>query len=163
MTYQRKILSFQAPICRFTHFSIVLLLLDFTHSSPSSSSQVLEELRKLQAYQEKELGKQAQILALGLSSRKNLCIHPRISGEGSRENVDAGCRKLTATWVRAAAADNPDIELCDFFEGYEKKGADALLPAGVYTLHDMKVGVQDASHLRRDSRTSTFRLCLRFS
>jgi DNA excision repair protein ERCC-2 len=101
---------------------------------------VLEELRKLQAYQEQELGKQAQILALGLSSRKNLCIHPKISGEGSRENVDAGCRKLTATWVRTAAADNPDIELCDFFEGYEKKGADALLPAGVYTLHDMKVG-----------------------
>lgn len=101
---------------------------------------MLEELRKLQAYQEQELGKQAQILALGLSSRKNLCIHPKISGEGSRENVDAGCRKLTATWVRTVAADNPDIELCDFFEGYEKKGADALLPAGVYTLHDMKVG-----------------------
>lgn len=39
---------------------------------------VLEELRKLQAYQEKELGKAAKMLALGLSSRKNLCIHPEV-------------------------------------------------------------------------------------
>jgi hypothetical protein len=39
---------------------------------------VLEELRKLQAYQEKALGKAAKMLALGLSSRKNLCIHPQV-------------------------------------------------------------------------------------
>jgi len=39
---------------------------------------VLEELRKLQAYQEKELGKAAKMLALGLSSRKNLCIHTEV-------------------------------------------------------------------------------------
>ncbi|CAM6082063.1 unnamed protein product [Calypogeia fissa] len=64
---------------------------------------VLDELRRLHEYQEKEVGKvQAKIMALGLSSRKNLCIHSEVSGEGSRESVDAGCRKLTASWVRAA-------------------------------------------------------------
>eukprot|EP00250_Pteridium_aquilinum_P029890 c40291_g1_i1 orf=377-2647(-) len=99
---------------------------------------VLDELRTLQAYQEKEIGKSAKILALGLSSRKNLCIHPKVSGEGSRESVDAGCRKLTASWVRTAAVDNPDIELCPFYEAYEKKGAEALLPSGVYTLQDLR-------------------------
>ncbi|GBG88390.1 hypothetical protein CBR_g47089 [Chara braunii] len=113
---------------------------------------VLAELRLLQAYQEKELGNQAKILALGLSSRKNLCIHPRVSGEGSRESVDAGCRKLTASWVRERAMQMTegggggggggeevgDIELCSFFEGYQKSGGDALLPPGVYTLHELK-------------------------
>ena len=99
---------------------------------------VLTELRQLQAYQEKALGKDAQILALGLSSRKNLCIHPQVSGEGSRESVDSGCRKRTASWVRAAAIDNPDIEQCSFYEDYEKKGAEALLPPGVYTLHELR-------------------------
>jgi DNA excision repair protein ERCC-2 len=39
---------------------------------------VLEELRKLQAYQEKSLGKAVKRLALGLSSRKNLCGHPEV-------------------------------------------------------------------------------------
>lgn len=99
---------------------------------------VLEELRKLQAYQEKAVGKVAKMLALGLSSRKNLCIHPEVSGEGSRESVDAGCRKLTASWMRALAIDNPNIESCQFYEEYDRVGADALLPSGVYTLHDLR-------------------------
>lgn len=100
---------------------------------------VLTELRLLQEYREKVVGKSTQILALGLSSRKNLCIHPRISGEGSRESCDAGCRKLTASWVRSAAESNPNIELCPFFEGFEKEGQETILPAGVYTLHDLRV------------------------
>lgn len=100
---------------------------------------VLDELKRLLAYQQKEIGsKQARILALGLSSRKNLCIHPIVSAEGSRESVDAGCRKLTASWVRAQAVEVPDIESCCYYEAYDKKGADALLPPGVYTLHDLR-------------------------
>ena len=39
--------------------------------------QVLQELRVLQAYREPLVGKSSQILALGLSSRKNMCIHPK--------------------------------------------------------------------------------------
>lgn len=69
--------------------------------------------------------------------------------DGSRESVDAGCRRLTASWVReranarreAPALDNDDeaeevadVELCDFFETFTAAGADALLPAGVYTV-----------------------------
>lgn len=132
------------------------------------------------------------ILALGLSSRKNLCIHPVVAGgrataapqalphacqklnvrtrlplhagvtsartailakgrelrvmsrglrvntaprrrsaeEGSRESVDAGCRRLTAAWTRERAARDPSVELCDFFEQHEAAGQDALLPPG---------------------------------
>ena len=58
--------------------------------------------------------------------------------EGSRESVDSKCRQLTATWVREKAPENPDIELCEFFEGHEKAGGEALLPPGVYTLHDIR-------------------------
>jgi hypothetical protein len=29
-----------------------------------------------------------------------MCIHPKVADEGSRESVDARCRRLTATWVR---------------------------------------------------------------
>jgi DNA excision repair protein ERCC-2 len=61
---------------------------------------VLAELRNLQRYREREVGAAAQILALGLSSRKNMCIHLQVAEEGSRESVDAKCRKLTASWVR---------------------------------------------------------------
>ena len=67
-----------------------------------------------------------------------------MADEGSRENVDAGCRRLTATWVReragAVGADGGDesVELCDFFETYERAGADALLPPGVYTVRPQR-------------------------
>ena len=32
----------------------------------------------LQAYREPLVGRSSQILALGLSSRKNMCIHPKV-------------------------------------------------------------------------------------
>ena len=38
--------------------------------------QVLEELKVLLEYYEKETGQKPKLLGLGLSSRKNLCIHP---------------------------------------------------------------------------------------
>jgi DNA excision repair protein ERCC-2 len=85
------------------------------------------------------------ILALGLSSRKNLCVHPTVAEEGSRESVDAGCRRLTASWVRAKAqeaaasggAASPPAT-CSFYEAHDAAGPDALLPPGVYTLHDLR-------------------------
>lgn len=99
---------------------------------------VLAELRLLNDYQQKELGSAAKILALGLSSRKNLCLNEKIRSANSRESVDAGCRKLTASWVRALAVDNPQIETCPFFENYDKHGAEAILPPGVYTLQELR-------------------------
>ena len=105
---------------------------------------VLAELRVLQAYREKHVGKSAEIMALGLSSRKNMCIHPKVADEGSRESVDARCRRLTASWVRekhidaASREEETSTELCQFFEDYEKEGPDAVLPPGVYTLADLR-------------------------
>lgn len=43
------------------------------------------------------------ILALCLSSRRNLCIHPEVSKDDDRERVDSKCRQLTASWVREKA------------------------------------------------------------
>ncbi|KAK3282581.1 hypothetical protein CYMTET_9690 [Cymbomonas tetramitiformis] len=100
---------------------------------------VLAELKVLQAYRESIVGPDSQILALGLSSRKNMCVHPTVVDEGSRESVDSKCRQLTATWVREKAMEGQDQELCSFYEEYEKKGAEAMLPPGVYTLHDLRV------------------------
>uniref|UniRef100_A0A803NDP3 DNA 5'-3' helicase n=1 Tax=Chenopodium quinoa TaxID=63459 RepID=A0A803NDP3_CHEQI len=84
------------------------------------------------------LGSLSSALALGLSSRKNLCINPAVVSAENRDSVDAGCRKLTASWVRALAVENPNIPTCSFFEDYEKSGSEAILPPGVYTLQDLR-------------------------
>ena len=35
--------------------------------------------------------------------------------------------------------DIEDLQLCSYFEGHDKAGAEALLPPGVYTLADLRV------------------------
>ncbi|KAF8401662.1 hypothetical protein HHK36_012608 [Tetracentron sinense] len=103
----------------------------------------LAELRFLHDYQLRHLGPSARILAIGLSSRKNLCINPSVVSANSRDSVDASCRKLTASWVRAMAIENPNVSTCQFFENYEKAGSDAVLPSGVYTLQDLRAFGKD--------------------
>lgn len=98
----------------------------------------LAELKVLHDYQVRHLGPSARLLAVGLSSRKNLCINPAVVSAENRDSVDAGCRKLTASWVRALAVENPNIPTCSFFENYEKSGSEAILPPGVYTLQDLR-------------------------
>ena len=39
---------------------------------------VLEELRRLMEYYEKETGEWPKLVGVGLSSRKNLCINPEV-------------------------------------------------------------------------------------
>ena len=46
-----------------------------------------------------------------------------VAEEGSRESVDAKCRRLTATWVRERHVSDHDIEVCDFYEQLERAGA----------------------------------------
>lgn len=78
---------------------------------------MLEEARTVLAYRDKELaGKAPKTLCLGLSSRRNLCIHPRVSEYTDGVKVDSLCRNMTASWVREAHKADPSLELCDFFE-----------------------------------------------
>ncbi|CAI0448923.1 unnamed protein product [Linum tenue] len=98
----------------------------------------LAELKFLHNYQVKHLGAAAKMLAIGLSSRKNLCVNPTVSSAENRDSVDAACRKLTASWVRSMAAENPNQPTCEFYENYDRAAGGAVLPAGVYTLEDLR-------------------------
>ena len=66
------------------------------------------------------------------------CACARMQEEGSRESVDAKCRRLTAAWVREKASEDTDIETCTFNEALDAAGPEAVLDPGVYTLHDMR-------------------------
>ncbi|KXS18878.1 DNA repair helicase [Gonapodya prolifera JEL478] len=97
----------------------------------------LEELKRLREYRLKH-GLQEEFLALGLSARKNLCVHPEVSKNKRGNSVDAKCRNLTASWIRSKAAEDPSIEKCDFFEDLEKADGNRSMPGGVYTLEDLR-------------------------
>ena len=81
----------------------------------------LEELKFLISKRKEELiGEQFNVLAVGLSAKRNLCIHDIISKEATKEKVDSGCKRLIADWNRVKyqqfktdSAKLPDLEDID--------------------------------------------------
>ncbi|KAJ1886522.1 TFIIH/NER complex ATP-dependent 5'-3' DNA helicase subunit [Kickxella alabastrina] len=96
----------------------------------------LAELKRLMEYRQAQGCSDKNFIGLGLTSRKNLCIHPSVSKERKGAVVDAKCRQLTASWVRNKAK-TEEVELCDFYEKIQTMDPADLLPTGVYTLEDL--------------------------
>ncbi|XP_046567122.1 LOW QUALITY PROTEIN: general transcription and DNA repair factor IIH helicase subunit XPD-like [Haliotis rubra] len=99
---------------------------------------VVEELRNLMKYYEKESGEVPNLLGLALSSRKNLCVHPEVGRERDGKVVDGRCHNLTASFVRTRHKTDPTVPVCDFYESFDKHGRELPLPPGIYSLDDMK-------------------------
>lgn len=114
---------------------------------------VLEELKVVSRYRDEcyaedkpDLAKSTpKMLALGLTTRRNLCLHPEVSAKENRDEADAACRSLTASWVRSSVMEAHTEDgrrartesLCEYFEGHEEEGVKSIMPPGVYTLDDL--------------------------
>lgn len=86
------------------------------------------------------------VLALCLSSRRNMCIHGRVMAESDREAVDAACRTMTASWVVENAKQNPgSMETCSYFDNFQEAGEATTMPSGVYDLEELKKWVSIGS------------------
>lgn len=104
----------------------------------------LLELKRLLLYRQKCLEEeglstagQSEFYGLGLSSRRNLCVNEAALEAKMGKAVDAKCHSMTASWVRSSADSN--TQLCDYFERLERIPEDQMpLPAGVYTLEDLR-------------------------
>ncbi|TRY99771.1 hypothetical protein DNTS_020944 [Danionella cerebrum] len=99
---------------------------------------VVEELRKLMEYYTKQTGAKNDFLALALSSRKNLCIHPEVSSLRFGKEVDGKCHSLTASYIRAQHQSNQSQPICQFYESFDAFGKQVPLPPGIYNLDDLK-------------------------
>uniref|UniRef100_A0A8D2KXD0 General transcription and DNA repair factor IIH helicase subunit XPD n=1 Tax=Varanus komodoensis TaxID=61221 RepID=A0A8D2KXD0_VARKO len=99
---------------------------------------VIEELRKLLDFHEKQMREKLPFLGLALSSRKNLCIHPEVSAFRFGKEVDGKCFSLTASYVRAQRQQDSSVPSCSFFEEFDAHGRQVPLPYGVYNLDNLK-------------------------
>lgn len=103
----------------------------------------VEELKRVVEYRIQILAgddsesRAGQLLGVCLSARRNMCIHPEVSKYDNANKVDAKCRNLTATFVREEKSNDSSIEVCDFYEGYQRGMSDSCL-TGIYALDDMK-------------------------
>ena len=79
------------------------------------------------------------VLALCLSSRRNMCVHERVVRESDREAVDAACRSMTASWVLDEARRKPgSMETCSYYDNFQQAGESTVMPSGVYDLEHLK-------------------------
>jgi DNA excision repair protein ERCC-2 len=103
----------------------------------SEIEKALAELRALMNYRTKELGYEEDFRGLGLTSRKNLCLHPSVKREKSGSVVDARCRSLTAGFVKEKKERGDDVDLCVYHENLDLLEPHNLIPPGVWTLDGM--------------------------
>lgn len=103
----------------------------------SEIEKALAELKALIKYRAHQLGKEEDFRGLGLTSRKNLCLHPSVKREKSGNVVDARCRSLTAGFVREKKERGEDVESCVYHDNLDLLEAHNLIPPGVWTLDDM--------------------------
>ncbi|KAI5830733.1 DNA repair helicase [Schizophyllum commune Tattone D] len=104
----------------------------------------LAELKRLMAYRiqcaetPEQRAKEEAFTGLGLTSRKNLCIHPEVSKEKKGVVVDARCRDLTnAVVCEKGRADPGSVELCEWHENLGHREPGQLIPPGIWTLADV--------------------------
>ncbi|KAL4977289.1 hypothetical protein BDW66DRAFT_38372 [Aspergillus desertorum] len=100
----------------------------------SEIEKALAELKELMKFRSEQLGYTEDFRALGLTSRKNLCLHPSVKREKSGTVVDARCRSLTAGFVKEKKEKGEDVELCVYHENLDLLEPHNLVPPGVFTL-----------------------------
>jgi len=116
----------------------------------SEIEKALAELKALMKYRAEQLGYEEEFRGMGLTSRKNLCLHPEVKREKSGTIVDAKCRSLTAGFVKEKKERGEDVPVCIYhdvvlpflplrpkinnFQNLDLLEPHNLIPNGVWTL-----------------------------
>ncbi|KAK3386926.1 hypothetical protein B0H63DRAFT_412055 [Podospora didyma] len=103
----------------------------------SEIEKALVELKALMKFRTERLGYEEEFRGLGLTSRKNLCLHPSVKREKSGNVVDARCRSLTAGFVREKKERGEDVDLCVYHDNLDNLEPHNLIPNGIWTLDDL--------------------------
>ncbi|KAM0491554.1 hypothetical protein ACHAP9_009104 [Verticillium nonalfalfae] len=99
----------------------------------SEIEKALAELRELMKYRTEQLGQEEEFRGLGLTSRKNLCLHPSVKREKSGSVVDARCRSLTAGFVKEKKDKGENVDVCVYHDNLDLLEPHNLIPNGVWT------------------------------
>ncbi|KAK4119967.1 DNA repair helicase [Parathielavia appendiculata] len=100
----------------------------------SEIEKALVELKALMKFRAQRLGYEEEFRGLGLTSRKNLCLHPSVKREKSGNVVDARCRSLTAGFVKEKKEKGEEVEVCVYHDNLDLLEPHNLVPNGVWTL-----------------------------
>ncbi|KAK0635096.1 hypothetical protein B0T17DRAFT_482218 [Bombardia bombarda] len=99
----------------------------------SEIEKALVELKALMKFRTERLGYEEEFRGLGLTSRKNLCLHPSVKREKSGSVVDARCRSLTAGFVKEKKEKGENVDVCVYHDNLDNLEPHNLIPNGVWT------------------------------
>ncbi|CEJ87551.1 Putative Tfiih complex helicase [[Torrubiella] hemipterigena] len=103
----------------------------------SEIEKALIELKALMKYRTEQMGYEEDFRGLGLTSRKNLCLHPSVKREKSGSIVDARCRSLTAGFVKEKKEKGEEVDLCSYHDNLDLLEPHNLIPNGVWSFEDL--------------------------
>lgn len=69
----------------------------------------LHELKNLLQAREKEVEDEKKLMCLGLTAKKNLCVHPDSKSWRQGERVESECRRRTAKFIRFSRNNQDDF------------------------------------------------------
>lgn len=138
-----KTVSLLSLIVAYQQFHPENRKLIYCSRTMSEIEKALAELKALMKYRTQELGYEEEFRGLGLTSRKNLCLHPSVKREKSGSVVDARCRSLTAGFVKEKKERGEDVDLCVYHDNLDLLEPHNLIPPGVWTFDGLlKYGEQ---------------------
>ncbi|KAH9043239.1 DNA repair helicase [Lactarius pseudohatsudake] len=147
-----KTVSLLSLIVSYQQFFPVKRKLIYCSRTVPEIEKALSELKRLMAYRisvaenNEQREKEEAFIGLGLTSRKNLCIHPEVSKEKKGKIVDARCRDLTnPAVVNKARAEPGSVEVCNFHENMNDIPTENILSPGIWTLADVLQHGRDTS------------------
>ncbi|CAE6505762.1 unnamed protein product [Rhizoctonia solani] len=139
-----KTISLLSLIVSYQQFYPTKRKLIYCSRTVPEIEKALSELKRLMAYRisqaetPEQRVKEEAYTGIGLTSRKNLCLHPEVSKEKKGKVVDARCRDLTSAQAVEKGRNDPgNYPLCAWHEGLNDMEEGALIPAGIHTLADI--------------------------
>jgi DNA excision repair protein ERCC-2 len=141
-----KTVAVMSLICAYQYAHPEVGKLVFCTRTVPEMTKALKELRVIMEYRNSLYSEVPRFLAVGISARKNMCVHPTVSRLSTADAINARCRVLTSGSGDNAATDDVDMEdklggSCSY---YEKFKISSSLKNGVYTIDDLKsIGLEE--------------------
>jgi DNA excision repair protein ERCC-2 len=132
-----KTVSLLSLIVAYQQFHPETRKLIYCSRTMSEIEKALAELKALMKYRTEQLGYEEEFRGLGLTSRKNLCLHPSVKREKSGQIVDARCRSLTAGFVKEKKERGEEVDVCVYHDNLDLLEPHNLIPPGVFTFDGM--------------------------
>ena len=144
-----KTVAVFALICAYQRAHPEIGKLVFCTRTVPEMTKALRELRVIMEYRNDET-----FLGVGISARKNMCVHPTVSRLPTADAINAKCRLISSfSSLQGSSAalsiedsgDDIGASSCSFYERFEQlKASKVALKSGVYTVDDLKaIGLEE--------------------